>query len=126
VIKLVVALDNMKHSTQKSVVLMLLGMALVDLALPGFCQSEQVELPLTFTQRTEALRPTESQAEENRPSSLPAEGPEDDCFCCCSHVQTTPISSIGPAIPAGDLDRIEIKIQRPLFPRNLFRPPRSV
>ncbi len=99
----------------------LLSMALVDLTWPGFCQAEELDFPLIPSQRTEAFN-----VDGDQQSPAPIKGLEDSCFCCCSHVLTTPGSSIGAVLPTEDADRIEIKFQRPLFPRTLFHPPRPV
>ncbi|MGH9813956.1 MAG: hypothetical protein ACRD4T_12555, partial [Candidatus Acidiferrales bacterium] len=66
---------------QKYVVVLFLLWTAVDISVPGLCNSEQEIIRdgqfLIASANTKTAPVTQS-------------GPEDDCFCCCSHIIATP------------------------------------
>ena len=99
----------------------LLSMALVDLAWPGFCQAEELDFPLIPSQRTEAFN-----FDGDQQSPAPIKGLEDGCFCCCSHVVPSAITTIEQSLVTVSHLRSESQSRPALLPHTFFHPPRSV
>ena len=111
----------MYQSVQKLTVLVLLSMAAVDLAWPGFCPSEQLDLSAIPSQQTHVFQ---SNNEQQPPA--PVGSPEDDCFCCCSHVFPRPVIFIQAFYLTVDHSQQETDTPILLFPQTIYHPPRSI
>ena len=68
----------MTRSWTKRIALLLLLWTVLDLTVPGMCGSDGVTLP--------ACADGSTLLQANHSKSAHTQVPEDDCFCCCSHV----------------------------------------
>ena len=108
-----------RQTTSRIVALSLLLIAGLDLAFPSLCQAESA-LP-------SATHSEDAGLEHRQPEpDAPAQGPEEDCFCCCVHIRPQPITrgieplaKFGDRLMPGELLAPELRAQA------LFHPPRQ-
>jgi hypothetical protein len=88
-------LRRVSWSRLVAVLLLLWGMC--DLTVPGFCQTDFTDLETVATQmqassNVDALpqHAVTSTQQDQKHAPLPADSDSDDCWCCCSHIVTTP------------------------------------
>ncbi|HET7873002.1 MAG TPA: hypothetical protein VFL42_10865 [Terriglobales bacterium] len=76
--------------------------ALLDLSVPGVCQSDDLEAAPAGTQQSTMGTQTASPVIGTQPAN-PADNPDkpgpEDCFCCCSHVAPTQFFNITHVFP---------------------------
>jgi len=111
---------NRWRATVRIVAVMFLLLAGADLAFPEIC-SEGHE-PLLEGQTASTVRLTlGDDSGEPRPQRVPKE----DCFCCCSHIVSSPFaSSLDALAVVSSADPVLSPDVRPASIRHLFRPPR--
>jgi hypothetical protein len=102
--------------------------ALLDLSVPGVCQSDDLEASLATTQRAVSVKQAEfpvfqtQSADPNDSSGKP--GPE-DCFCCSSHEAPSQFFSITRLFPVLEAEP-EYVIGVPQgFTPLLYHPPKA-
>lgn len=111
----------MGRGIRKLTVLILLTMASVDLVWPGFCPAEQVDLTGIPCQESGAYH-----SDDGQRSPDPVKPREDDCFCCCSHVVPSAITTIEQSLVIVSHLHSESQSRPALLPHTFFHPPRSV
>jgi hypothetical protein len=124
------ALDNLLRPNRvyRVVALFFLVFTFIDLACPWLCQEDVAGFPKIVQTQVAAgadTHPALSDSERQDDNKSKPENLEEDCFCCCTHLQP----SYGPGTPAVNVMRAAYL--RPLTnlptapPTGTDHPPRS-
>jgi hypothetical protein len=106
------------RSIQRAVSGLFLLFVLLDLAVPGFCQTDDLPHGADHEMTVQESGPR-SPLESDR--AVP-----DDCFCCCIHIQAEPHFYFPVKLTAVDVVSPAEIDRTPSDPQVLFHPPRSV
>jgi hypothetical protein len=71
----------MNRDLLKRVAFFLLLWAALDICVPGFCRTDEIDLPPLNT----AMLSWQN-VQGTAPSHSSQQADQDDCFCCCSHI----------------------------------------
>jgi hypothetical protein len=107
----------MRSVWRKQLALLLLLWMVVDLCVPGMCQAE--DLTFSSPSRSTLIRSAGGGGAQNPDS------PEDDCFCCCTHiVLTAPVELSAFALSTPEHGIVDLNPPRG-FTSASYHPPRS-
>ena len=111
---------------RKSVAIMLVAWAALDMAVPALCLSDSGQVPemkliAEANAGSAVLQPASPQGNDPAPRF----SYEDDCFCCCAHIVPSPQQQVLVIFRVRPTD-VNLPQSHPIGdPPTLYHPPRS-